>query len=607
MQKTQTKKIEKLLEMSRKITFDELIMLSDIEEQKVNEILLELKKENLIRIEQDMIFYLGSFKSKTNEIENKKQKQRVKEEIAYENWDKDEIPLWARKRFLIYKKMFNDAKELEKSNKLKLFIEKYSKANNIDILTQSNFIEMKELFFEKGEDYFLKNIVLKPLHGHEIINKVYSNYKDAYLNISRPEPKNALSIAKKNFLKLYPEYSRITFAPPTEFTKRLQKEYTQSEIKYYRHSIVFDKKNIKGRIEKQKNYGRPIICEFEKQPQIIKCLLSDLIYDLQSILINKPDFYSCNKVVQGKKYKFKSNNESEISKEFNPDKLLDYLVILSYIQSQKREINGFILSSINEIRFFRGKSFKNKTTLNKGSTCKYSIVNELKVLSNIYFLNKDKYEPIIEIKKIDDKNLHQEFNFYFKINPIALTEEHFIHTNLLYLNPTYYLKAKRLGYYLDLRWQKKDFLKPICIKDLMESVDKKFFQVKNKVECKKRTELIWEILKGSGIINNWYYYDLQSDKKRNWLEIWLNSRIIIEPNLLISNSYSGNEDIINFNTKQLSEFISTLGLSQKKVIKESPLTTNVLVKINKNEPISRKNLLKVKAYCELKESLNDRA
>lgn len=595
------KKIEKLLEMSSKITLDEIIMLSGFEEHEVNEVLSEFEKEKLIRIEQDMVFYLGGFKPKTKE--NKQQKYEEKEDVCYNNWNEDEIPEWARKRFLIYKKMFNDGKGLEKSNKLKLFIEKFSAANSIDTLTQSGFIEMRELFFEKGEDYFLKNIVLKPLHGLEINNKIYSYYKDEYLDLSRPVPKNALSTAKENFLRIYPEYSKMTFAPSIEFTKRLHKEYTPSEIYYHRNSIVFEEKVPEVKIKKQKYDRKPIICEFEQRPQIIKCFLSDLIYDLQSILINNPELYSCDKIIQGSNYKFKSNNEYEVSKEFNPDKFLDYLVILSHIQSQKQKTNGFTLSSTNEIMFFRGKTFKKETTQNNGSTVRYAIMQELKILSNIYFLNQDKFEPVIEIKK-PDKNMHHEFNFYFRINFEALNDKHFIHSNLLNLNPKYYLKAKRLGYYLDFLWQKKDFLKPLCIKELMEHIDSKYFDAIKFKKCKEQTEMIFNMLKEQEIIKNWCYYDWQENNKRDWFEKWQGSHVIIEPSLEVSENYSTSENIINFNMSQLSEFIKKLGINQRNLVKELSIAKGILVKINKNSSIRKESMLKVKAFCELKENLN---
>lgn len=148
------KKIEKLLKISKRISFDELTILSEENEDKVISIVKELEQQKIIKISNDLIIYFG-FQKKLGEKKENLKNEKQENIDKFEQYNNTEIPDWAKKRLSIYKKMFEDSNGLiNHSNKLKFFIEKYCNVNNLEIMTQNSFINLKKNFLKKEKKIF---------------------------------------------------------------------------------------------------------------------------------------------------------------------------------------------------------------------------------------------------------------------------------------------------------------------------------------------------------------------------------------------------------------------------------------------------------------------
>ncbi len=598
-------KIEKLLQMAKKISYDELVMISGHDENDLNAIITELEVNGIIKINGESIIYTGI--DKVSKIAGITKKYRKMELDQIEDLSLDTAPEWAIMKLRLYKKMFNDSKDLKKSVKLKFFIEKFCNTNDIEPMAQTTFLELRAEFIENGEEKFLKKHIIKPQNTHKLINKLYEFYKSEYLSTDKPSVERSVALAREKFYKYYPELPRRQFIPLTELTKRLQQEFSRQEIIYYRNNIKFTKDNFKPkkRVRSYHVKPKPVLLQFKSTPNFLTCFLSDILYDLQRVLRKNSEAIQSSHLIKGDKYEFKFNNKFARKRNFrNPEKFLNYILILSHIQAQKQKTDGFTKSSTDEILLFRGKKF-HKTKKNKTySYCieaKKVIMEELEILQNISFYTDGKYEPIIELKPLDEENLHEKYNFFFKIYEDIIQEDHLVSKEIFSFNTRNNFRAMRLGYYLDKRWKEQEFLTPISISELMNSIDidKKSLQSRQKEsDAKRMLENNLDIIKEAGIIQSWHYYDWEQNYKKKWFSVWEKSHVIIEPPKYALRFYSNSNDIINFCDKKLSKYIADNGILQKEISEAINISPVTLVKLNKGGQLRDSILIKIKSFCE---------
>ena len=102
---------------------------------------------------------------------------------------------------------------------------------------------------------------------------------------------------------------------------------------------------------------------------------------------------------------------------------------------------------------------------------------------------------------------------------------------------------KRLARYFSWQWRIRScdatYLTPFCIKTLLDAVGVDISRTNRPARIRDRLETALEALEDDGVIKTWQYQSFDADMMSwpNWLQIWFNAKVVIEPPDVITTTY----------------------------------------------------------------------
>jgi len=359
-------------------------------------------------------------------------------------------------------------------------------------------------------------------------------------------------------------------------------------------------------------------------PDYLKFATAPFMQELRRLMTSEKDkVFSANTNIIAEKttnagcYVFKHNIDEEISSQIllQLNKMNDLTVdvlngTVHLLLEKAKNADMEVLLSIDDLLFIRGKkASKNQKGIRGGykDSQRKEIMEHLQLLANLKInvsnayipvVNADgkrNYEifsgesPIIYIKKVEDK----DYYFYVKAGEIlaltlrgAAAKTGLIHKKVSEYDYYRNFWEKRIGNYLAWIWRsrqnKADFLAPLTVETLLNQIgeekDNKRFQV-----VRNRLEDALYKLENDLVIKSWQYKDIDETvlTGKNWFEIWLKLKIIIEPPIEILEEYSKIKKIKKkidkkFDFQEIIAIIKAKNLSQITIAEEISVKQDVL-------------------------------
>jgi hypothetical protein len=209
-----------------------------------------------------------------------------------------------------------------------------------------------------------------------------------------------------------------------------------------------------------------------------------------------------------------------------------------------------VLISADELLFIRGIKFKGgyKEFQKKEISRNIEILSDFKIQITGFLkgstIEKSEIEsPIIKADKILENSYFIIPGEVLRLSMIGSGSQiGLIHRKIAEYHSHNYLWEKRIGNYLSWIWRirqnKADYLVPLTVGSLIKEIN---------IECSKRPnrtrerlEKALDKLQKDGIIKTWQYETIEEEllSRRNWLETWLELKLLIEPPLKIAEQYS---------------------------------------------------------------------
>lgn len=359
-------------------------------------------------------------------------------------------------------------------------------------------------------------------------------------------------------------------------------------------------------------------------PDYLKFATAPFIHELRRLMTSQKDmiFTGKDNVIAEKStnagnYVFKHNNDEEINTQIinqitkMNDLTVDVLNGIIHILLEKAKTPDFeVLLSIDDLLFIRGKrASKNQKGIRGGykDSQRKEILEHLELLANLKIKisnafiptidsnGKRNYEPysgespIIYIKKMENK----DYYFYIKSGEILAltlrgigTKTGLIHKKVAEYDYYRNFWEKRIGNYLAWIWRsrqnKANFLVPLTVETLLNQIGEKE-KFKRPQTTRNRLEDALYKLENDCVIKNWQYKDIDEAvlTGKNWFEIWLKHKLIIEPPIEILEEYSKIKKIKKNNVKtfdflEILKIMKEKNLSQLKMAEETGIKTENL-------------------------------
>ena len=244
-----------------KFNLDEIIVVSELQEQEVKEILSDLIKEQVIIKSSNKYFFNNKRNNEQNEILSTKNNTLkpiiLEEEEGYEEllkYNKD-----VQNKIKRYVAAINFVINAGKGN-LKRVVELFNETSGLKRVPYSILVKLLHNY----KMYGFKGILPK-YHNHgesPIPDELYTCFKNFYLTKEKLSTKEALYRAQK----LLHDEQRIE-QPYTynlnSFTRKIKTDFTEEQIKYFRNNV----KPLKAKISNDEN-DEPLDMEFKNAARI---------------------------------------------------------------------------------------------------------------------------------------------------------------------------------------------------------------------------------------------------------------------------------------------------------------------------------------------------
>ena len=393
-------KLSKLAKNLNKFSFDELLIISEESEDVVNAFLDEAVENTSIRQVSENQFVFISLPDKlkkpiknkpkaANKVFNPKSIEDIINPITQKN--EYEIfmnePEYSQRKILKYLLIFKAARDL-KGNALINFIKLWNRRYPDYQTSPTSFILNKKKYLKDGIEGIIKP---KPYNSNksEIPDDLYYRFRELYLS-----PKG-LS-AEQCLLTINQENPDLEFIVPSRksFSRRLSKEFSSSEIEYYRTMPME-------------------MPEFIKKPE-----------DTEEKTQAK------NPLIKRFKDAGKHFLESDYCKNLKPSTFLSYK---GYVENQltpyfyKTPLNDITEEKVNEFKHSMLNEGLSTSTVNKYIDILIIIVNTYsdknKLPDSIKFNNERNYYQDMRILEVDEvkKLLQTAKKYYPDFYPLLLT------------------------------------------------------------------------------------------------------------------------------------------------------------------------------------------
>jgi len=316
-----------------------------------------------------------------------------------------------------------------------------------------------------------------------------------------------------------------------------------------------------------------------------------------------------------------SNQAAECDKEINTQilnqisKMNDLTVdvlngVIHILLEKSKTFDMEILLNIDDLLFIRGKrASKNQKGIRGGykDSQRKEILEHLELLANIKINISNAYIPVIDVngkrnyelytgespifymKRVENK----DYCFYVKAGEVlamsirgAAAKTGLLHKKVAEYDYYRNFWEKRIGNYLAWIWRsrqnKADFLVPLTIETLLNQIGEEN-KIKRPQAIRDRLENALYKLENDTVIKSWQYKDIDETvlTGKNWFEIWLKLKLIIEPPVEIFEEYSKIKKIKNksakkFDFQEILAIIKEKNLSQITIAEETGLKQEVL-------------------------------
>lgn len=393
-------KLSKLAKNLNKFSFDELLIISEESEDAVQTFLNESVESNNIRqVGEDQFVFISlpdklkkPIKNKpkaANKVFNPKSIEDIINPITQKN--EYEIfmrePEYSQRKILKYLLIFKAARDL-KGNALINFIKLWNERYPDYQTSPTSLILNKKKYLKDGIEGIIKP---KPfnLNKSEIPDELYYRFRELYLSPKGLSADQCLVIIKQ-------ENSDLEFILPSRktFSRRLGKEFSSSEIEYYRTMPME-------------------MPEFIKKPE-------DATEKTQSK----------NPLIKRFKDAGKYFLESDYCKNLKPSTFLSYK---GYVENQltpyfyKTPLNDITEEKVNEFKHSMLNEGLSTSTVNKYIDILIIIVNTYsnknKLPDSVKFNNERNYYQDMRILEVDEvkKIIQTAKNYYPDFYPLLLT------------------------------------------------------------------------------------------------------------------------------------------------------------------------------------------
>ncbi len=239
------RRILKLAKRLGKFSFDEIALISEIDEDELLDILNELEKEKKLTVRNNTYFYLGNIQAPKKQIIKKKYS---KIEFDFKDIKSEPINIKDLKGYQEYTKLTGyKKKHVDKYLKLLSLTAKY-KGNQLKQIIKGinhNYPELKTSYSNiMSVRNKIRRVGLTAIipdygksEGNTSVNKeLYDYFKHYYLKFNGPNISESIELAKKKFTKKHPD-KNIYFPTHYSFRRLLYKEFSKDEIDKSRTGI----------------------------------------------------------------------------------------------------------------------------------------------------------------------------------------------------------------------------------------------------------------------------------------------------------------------------------------------------------------------------------
>jgi len=480
----------------------------------------------------------------------------------------------------------------------------------------------------------LENIEIKPSFQHPECDFIYelSDFEKKYLK--------TLSIVRKNKLFVSKNYA-VNFEKENAISGKAFIGFDFADENSLKLSIKVDLKNINVPVldimsvlfesiwlelfpqinKSQKPYTQKTLNYI---PDYLKFATAPFVQELRRLMTSeKNKHFSFNDSVIAEKitnhghYVFKNDSEDGINTQIinqlrkMNDLTVDVLNGVIHILLEKSKTSYMeILLSVDDLLFIRGKrASKNQKGIRGGykDSQRQEILEHLKLLANLKINISNAYIPVIDVNGKRNYELYtgespliyiensKDNDYYFHVKAgeiLAVTlrgtaaKTGLIHKKIAEYDHYRNFWEKRIGNYLAWIWRsrqnKADFLVPLTIDTLLNQIGEEN-KLKRPQSIRNRLENALYKLENDNVIKNWEYKEIDESVLigKNWFEIWLKLKLIIEPPVEIFEEYSKikkirNKSVARFDFHEILTIIKEKNLSQIKIAEETRLKNEVL-------------------------------
>lgn len=359
-------------------------------------------------------------------------------------------------------------------------------------------------------------------------------------------------------------------------------------------------------------------------PDYLKFATAPYIQELRRLMITNKDNLSlaggqiiAEKSSKAGYYIFKHcfDNVNTLSKlEKMNDLTVDVLNCVVHLMLEKSKSSDMeVLLSVDDLLFIRGKRQSKNQRGSRGGykeSQRQEIMEHLEILSNlkvnvsnacIPVINNDgkrSYEsytaesPLIYLKKTENR----DYCYYIKPGEVlaltllgTATKTGIIHRKVAEYDHYRNYWEKRLGNYLAWIWRsrqnKAEFLAPITVEILLNQIGEEYknMKLKRPHAIRDRFEKALYTLENDGVIRSWQYESIDETvlKCKNWFNIWLDLKMVIEPPVEIIEQYSKIKKIkekraVEFDFNEIIKIIKTKNISQLRISEETGINKGIL-------------------------------
>lgn len=349
-------KLSKLAKNLNKFSFDELLIISEESEDVVKAFLDESVENNNIRqVSEDQFVFISLLDKLKKPIKNKPKSAnqifnpKSIEDIINPITQKNEYeifmnePEYSQRKILKYLLIFKAARDL-KGNALINFIKLWNRRYPDYQTSPTSFILNKKKYLKDGIEGIIKP---KPYNSNksEIPDDLYYRFRELYLS-----PKG-LS-AEQCLLTINQENPELEFIVPSRksFSRRLSKEFSSSEIEYYRTMPMEMPEFIKKPEDaaEKTQAKNPLIKRFKDagkhflESDYCKNLKPSTFLSYKGYVENQltPYFYKSplNDITEEKVSEFKHSMLNEGLSTSTVNKYIDILIIIVNTYSNKNKL-----------------------------------------------------------------------------------------------------------------------------------------------------------------------------------------------------------------------------------------------------------------------------